>query len=512
MSITVISTISGEASFRSVYDDYFRSLILTGKAEPFSLNYHSYSTDGARASLEGGPWDDVAYESPLYDSPLGEFSLIAPETWLTWNSNTPSGRNDGAMWQGRGFNTRISGGFSFRNDVFSITIAPEYWAAQNRDFDIIPTSYSSGYGDYWTVFDNLQRYGDHFYDDFNWGQSEIRFTWKKYITAGFGNESIVIGPGQFNNILLSDNAGGFPHFDLGTPGFVDLGKWGKAEARGVWGYLHESPFFNTDSSDDWAWFSGSYLAYAPPFVPELSLGLNYQYYKPLGEWDGWDLVRSIPGLDHSNSATDNKDLMVSITFDWTFPQVGFEVYGEWARNDNIVTFEDLIHTPEHTKALMLGMKQVLYNKKDLSVLMSFEMTRMDQERTYYVRAAGPWYRHGWSGWTQGYTNNGQLLGAAIGPGSRSQTLALDSYFKNGSFCFSIQRTSMDEDYYYQNLSGNQDAYEKWVVIDLNFTGTYRFSSWSLFSGFSCSYSWDSMYILNNDIINSYFITGVSLEL
>ena len=511
LHIAAISTLFGETSFRSIYNDYYGYLTLSGIAEPLSLNYHSYSTDDARYSMEGGPWTDVAFEHSLLQSRYGEISLITTESWVSWNSATPYGRNDGAFWQGRGFNTRISGGFSFRNDFFSVTVAPEYWAAENKDFDIIDTSSSGGYGDYWTVFDKLQRYGDDFYDDFNWGQSEARFTWKNGFTAGFGNESIVVGPGHFNNILLSDNAGGFPHFDMGTPGFVSLGKWGKAEARGVWGYLHESDFFDDDGNNDWAWFSGAYLGYAPPVISGLSLGMNYQYYKPLGEWDGWDLVRSIPGLDHSNSGTDSKDIMVSLTFDWLFPQIGFEVYGEWARNDNVVTFEDLVHTPEHTNALMLGVKQIIFSNRDVSVVMNFELTEMDQERTYYIRAAGPWYRHGGAGWTQGYTNNGQLLGAAIGPGSRSQTLAIDAYFGKGLFSFSMQRTSMDEDYYYQVLSSSTD-FEKWVIGDVTLSGLYQFPAWSLFGGFSYSYNWDARYLRDNDIMNANLTIGASFDL
>ena len=496
--------VTAEMSFNSIIMDYERTMQLLGENEGRILNYHTYSSDLYFDKIEYGPWRDAVIKDSIKETPPISISVLSPEIWTSWNSTTAWGGSDGALWQGKGFNSILSGGFEINNPYFSIRLYPEIWGAQNLDIDIIDTASSSGYGDYWTVFDNLQRYGDEFYYDFSWGQSDLRLYWDSF-TIGFSTESIILGPGQVTNIILSNNAGGFPHFDMGTSEKINIAYLGDFEFRAIWGFLEESEFFDEDSSNDYGLISGTYLAWSPFFWDNFTIGFNHQYYKPLSEWDSWDLVRGIPFLDRSNLPGDTKDMMMSIPFNWIFPTVGFEFYGEWARNDNFGNFEDLYKSPEHTQAFTIGINQVIKQWGDKIIQLSLELSTIEQERTYEIRAAGPWYRHSWAGWTQGYTNNGQLLGASIGPGSNSQWGKLSWIKPEGQISIFMQRIAFDKDYFYQ-IASFEDMYY-FTEFNCGVENLLFFNKFDLYSALIYTFDYNYTYVDKNDKYNLHIEIG-----
>jgi len=435
-----ICAVFAQFSFTSVDRWHNRALSLVGENANEPNNFHTRSNNESLSIPENPDnANTTAHKSP--------FEFISPEIWLSYNTFSSWGTDDGSSWQGKGLNATSTGGIEFKSSNVSIAFLPRIWFAQNVDFEIINTPYSSGYGDYWTTFDNLQRYGDESYYDVDLGDTDIRFRWQG-LNLGISNENIIIGPGQMNNILLSDNAGGFPHIDVGTDRLLPVGNFGAVEVKLLWGMLEESEFFDNVESNNYALLAGMYLAVAPELIPNLSIGFNHQYYKPTSDVDGFDILRPIPFFDSSNSPTDTKDMMISTTFSWIFPEVGFEFYGEWARNDNFSNLKDLFNFPEHTQGYTIGVNQIIHRRESSFFLLSLELTALSQERTMDIRAAGPWYRHGWAGWTQGYTNKGQIPGAAIGPGSDSQWLKVSWFIPDGSWGLSVQRIAHDKDYYY----------------------------------------------------------------
>jgi len=440
------------ADFSDIYLSHDRYFYLVEERERTSLNYHSFSTDRAGFDMNGNLQGRRTYYPVSGNGHTG--LLYAPvETFITFNSAIAKGDNDGALWQGRGLNSVVRGGIEYSCSWASVRFAPEIWGAQNRDFDIIDTEYSSGYGDYWTPFDRLQRYGEDPVYDFSFGKSDIRFYFLRHFTAGVSTETVTLGPGKITGIILSNNAEGFPHIDFGTSGAVPLFSLGTVEIRAMFGILRESDYFDNDSSNDFGWISGLSAAWAPVFIRNFSFGFNYYYDKPMSGWDERDLIRFIPYLDASNPPGDQKDMMVSITFEWIFPSAGFTVYGEWARNDNFGDLSDLFAEPEHAQALTLGFSQRLNTLRDgAHLVLSGEFSNLGQERTLERRPAGPWYRHAWAGWSQGHTNRGQVLGAGTGPGSNSQWLELARVDNRGMQAFRLQRISHDRDYFYKLFS------------------------------------------------------------
>ena len=333
-----IFSVFSEVSFREVYNGYYRMMTVLGINDPGQINFHAKSTE-KNTIINEGIWKGIEKENLLGGNAPVRLCFEYPELFLTANTARNWGGNDGSFWQGRGINSIFSFGMELSGNFFSLNLSPEVWFSQNLDYEIIGTVSSNGYGDYWTVFDNLQRQGENYIYNFSWGQSGVHIFYKD-LGIGFTTENIVLGPSKFNNILLSDNAEGFPHFDFGTMNKISVGNLGYGEFKMIWGFLKESEFFDIDSSNDYGWISGSYLSFTPAIMPYLSLGFNHQYYKPLSDWDTWDLIRGIPFVDRSNSGTDTKDMMISITFDFLFPAVGFELYGEWARNDNFKDIQD----------------------------------------------------------------------------------------------------------------------------------------------------------------------------
>lgn len=492
--------------FSNAFSIYKRSMIVSGFSSNPGIGFQDSSSNSLLRKNDKGLWNFVNYNSDYSQNRDFRIKMLPVSLWSSVNTDKPWGGNDGALWQGRGLNSQVSAGLELGTDFFLLKLNPIAWASQNLDFEIINTTSSSGYGDYWTVFDNLQRYGQELYWDFSYGESALRFTYKN-MTLGFSNESVIIGPGQKNNIILSNNADGFPHFDLGTLSKIDLGKFAEFEFRWLWGFLKESEFFDEDAANDYAWFSGFYASLTPKFFNSFSCGFNYQYYKPLSTWDAYDLLRGIPLLDFSNSATDYKDMMVSLTFQCLFPEVGFELYGEWGRNDNFAATDDLFNSPEHTQAYTVGVNQVLFKNGSNVLFLSLELTNIAQERTAYVRAAGPWYRHSWAGWSQGYTNKGQLLGAAIGPGSGSQWARITWIDESGLISFSAQRISHDKDYYYAIAASVVDS-DCFSEFNMALEKVFFLNNVQLYGQLAFIHLWNNNFKYMNNLNNVHLEFGV----
>ena len=92
---------------------------------------------------------------------------------------------------------------------------------------------------------------------------------------------------------------------------------------------------------------------------------------------------------------------------------------------------------------------------------------------------------------QGYTNNGQWLGAGIGTGGNSQYFGLTVYYPRGSVLLFMQRRNPDLDYsMYIDSRANGTQAEKNIRAELNFgiSGLYYFTD---------SFNVQLQYVFNN---------------
>jgi hypothetical protein len=102
-----------------------------------------------------------------------------------------------------------------------------------------------------------------------------------------------------------------------------------------------------------------------------------------------------------------------------------ELYGEWGRAESPLSVHDFLEQPNHSQGYTLGMQwlgsELARTHGRLRV--QAEATYLEQSTTYRFRPIGSWYTS--HAVAQGYTERGQSVGAAIGPGSSSQFLAAD---------------------------------------------------------------------------------------
>ena len=172
LSFVITFSIFSDFSFKDEYLKYNSDLELSGFQKRKTLIFHSLSSEKL-TSIPGTPWENNSYFNYISNNPL--FYSSGVENFLSYNSTYAHGKNDGAIWQGRGFNDQISVGMGYKFANLSIYLNPIFWFAQNSDFQILPGVCSSGFGDYYGLFDNLQRYGTDSFYQFDFGESEIRY-------------------------------------------------------------------------------------------------------------------------------------------------------------------------------------------------------------------------------------------------------------------------------------------------------------------------------------------------
>ena len=441
--------VHGQASLFSIEAPYLRALELEGRlVRPF-LTYRSLS-DEDYTGLEDTDSSSYALNRNLvYGSGHLDFELFLPDTFMSYNTAYPHGMNDGALWQGVGFNAITTGGFKLSLFGLSATFKPDLFFAENRDFDIMPAvdSYprdTDGYGYFWGVgMDVYQRPGKDYLSDWTWGDSEVRFDWKT-ATIGFGTQAVWLGPGMNNAIILSNNAAPFPKLDFGirktaTPiGFV--------EARAFWGKLSESDWFNRDPDDDHTLLTGLTVAWSPWFFPELTLGANRTMLSKWTDqdWGGMlELIVPIVGMGY-----DQRDQRASITGELLFPSVGLRLWVEWARNDHNSLIDSVIRYPFHSQAYAGGLEKFWrLTNPDYTLIMEAELANTESSRDYQV------YSNSYSFYSHhiirhGHSNEGQILGAGIGSGGNFQRLAFSLLHQNRSMTAYVERRNRDNDYVY----------------------------------------------------------------
>ena len=401
----------------------------------------------------------------------------------------------------RAYNVDVSGGVYGNIGKLHFTLAPVFTYAENRDF-FIPAQDFTGRriekSDFSFPFEGaidwVVRYGDQAFYNFHPGQSEVRFISKNF-TVGLSTTNVSIGPSRYNPILLSKNAGGFPRLDIGTFRPTKT-KIGDVEFRVMWGAFGESAYFDQDSNNDRRYFTGFTFGYRPNFIEGLNIGLNRVMYARWGEGDlkFKDFFASLTQNSGTTPGQQNDiyDQIASITIDWHFPSIGFQAYVEYARNDFPGSFFEFMEQPDRSRARTIGMIKDIDLKNGDLLQIIYESTVLGANQVQLVTGAGggnpTYYVHNSAILINGYTNNGQILGAGIGPGSQSDILKLHWYKRSGRYGFHFSRIRLDDDYFVNAYAGTQlfepypTDYEVTVGLDwVKFVGDFSIHPEILYS-------------------------------
>lgn len=454
------SSIFAQEALKSTEEEYYDFLSLTGAAERPTLNYRTLSDSEWQVTDKKHLWkgNNLGTKRTLYESDSTEtnwftagidrsvkLKLYGPEWFNSYNTKAPYGQNDGALWQGKGYNTSLTAGARLEAFGFEATFKPQVSWSQNREFDYMPGVYGSEYSYFWKGnIDLVQRYGDASFWTFDWGDTEIRYSWNNF-TVGFGFQSPWLGSAFLNPMLGSNNAGTYPKFDIGlrkTEIHMPWTGWtlGEIEGRAWLGYLTESDYFDNDSTNNHRQLTGFSVAYSPSILPEFTISINKI---SLARWDEKSAKYLNPLYD-SNEVEDQK---VSFGADLLFPTVGFEVYGELGIDDsNARGFANPFHTAIYT----VGAKKELsffrrFQKFNIRPEIIFEWSNFEMSQDFQLQ----WNYMGYYSHSliaQGYTQRGQILGAGSGYFGNSQYIALRTHFSKGNVTLFLHYNRPDTNY------------------------------------------------------------------
>lgn len=394
----------------------------------------------------------LKFRKLLYNNPKLHTQIYAlPVSWQQqFNSHHPYGMNDGSMVQARGYQTQLSAGIYAKIGPLSIQFRPEYVFAENKGFQRLADAPNGVYwntpatSSYFNRVDLPDRFENGNYSKFSLGQSSVRLNVGP-VSAGFSNENLWWGPGMRNSLLMSNNAPGFRHLTLNTTKPIKT-YIGSFEAQVIGGRLEQSGVSLkndltvpqairnelVDKGYDWRYISGIVLTYQPKWVPGLFLGFDRtfivnrskmgrkfgDYFPIFSKVDKVGFVT--PEGTYSEDAAE-RDQYISFFTKYVFTESKAEVYFQYGRNDHSYDLRDLAVEPEHTRAYILGVRKLVpLKKQDEYIQIGVELTQLERTTTGQLRDYPTWYVHGQV--LDGYTHQGQVLGAGIGPGSNLQTV------------------------------------------------------------------------------------------
>lgn len=387
--------------------------------------------------------------STLAPAQKSRFTLLLPEARVVNNSALPYSLNDGPMWAGRGANTLITAGVDVRVRMVRLVLAPQFTSSANRSFQTLP--YAQGGPEdrnvwanpFYPPFQSLDypmRFGDRKISRTEIGQSSLTAT-AFGVDAGVATENVWWGPAQQNAIVLSNTAPGFQHvFVQSHDGFnTPIGRF---DAQYLLGRLRESDYFDRNPDNDVRALSGMLVSYRPSRFPELDLGISRLVIAPTPHgyvtWRDIDNVFRDVGHPNSN-ATDiakgaGPDQITSVFARVVIPKANVETYAEWARFEWPLSLRDFLETPGRSQGYTLGLQWARPLPRALTFKLAVEGTYLEPDASTRRRTVPTTYTS--RSTVQGFTHRGQLLGAAIGPGSSSQWLALDVFgarFRAGGY-------------------------------------------------------------------------------
>ena len=523
ITFSFTSFLFSQEALKSTEEEYYDFLSLQGIVERPTLGYRTlsdsewhFALDEEGNSLEdsdGNIWkeNNLGKKRTLWESDSEndnwftrgidrsiKFKIYGPEWFNSYNTAAPYGQNDGALWQGKGYNTSFTAGARLEGYGFEVTVKPQVSFSQNREFNLMPSVISNQYGYYQSGIDLPQRFGDNSIKTFDFGDTEIRWNWHKF-TVGFGFQSPWLGPAWLNPMLGSNNAPSYPKIDTGlrrTPIHMPHFGWyiGDIEGR-IWlGRLTESDYFDNNPGNNYRLLTAISASFSPSFVPGLTIGTNRIFVTDFATHN-LKYIGRLFTLSKSNGSQvgtgEDEDQKISLFAHWNFPKVGFEVWGEFGLDD---FSSDFTANPFHTAVYSVGTKQItplsISNLKGEIIVEwnNFEMSQDYQLQWCYTG----YYAHG--AISQGYTNKGQILGAGSGSFGNSQFLGYKVYHQHGNVMLYLHRFNPDNNFIY-NKAVNTDASFDSKVSTVNKDYYGRFKT---YRAYGISFS---QYITQNFIIN-----------
>jgi len=416
-------------------------------------------------SEDYGLWSKTfSNEQYEYDSYF-KVGVFEPNIKVSANSTVPFGHNNEAAWYGKGFNTEFKGGFWITSDFITITFRPHLVSQQNLDFEaprFVPEDengnirfIAEGIGD---RIDMPFRFGPNSFQTASLGYSSVRVHYKN-IEAGVSTEPMWWGANVQHPLIMSNNAPGMRHFFFGTRGPLKVPYVGSFEFKYMGGFPEDSDYFDLGEEFQQERFMNAVnLSYSPFFAPNVHLGLTRAIHTYLenGELSSEDLglifdpilVKNFEEKRGPLALAKPRNHLNSLYARWVWPESRMEIYGEFFRDDFAFDSRDLFVEPRHNAGYAFGFQNLIMGGSIANFYkMNVEFTNMTPGFIEEVRPQNFYYSD--DKIPQGHTNRGQVLGAAIGPGSNSQFLGVDAYFDKGRVGLYAQRLADNNHFHFE---------------------------------------------------------------
>jgi len=446
------------------------------------------------------------------------FKLLQAGYTFQTNTNLPIGYNDGSMIPALGVQQRVTIGAMMRYKNLTIQLQPEFVSAANTDpvpfqSDLTDKNYYARY----YLFEankisNFSRIGKTPYQALFAGQSSIRYNTGN-ISFGISTENLWWGPGIRNSLVLTNNAPGFTHFTINSMQPIHS-KWGNWEFQFVIGNLANPTTENPDNdtmrtiwSDGIAKKSntgrailGYIVSFNPKFAKNLFIGAtgaSYFFTSPVATFP------TVLITDQENKAGPSR--LGSLFVRYKMPKDNAEVWIEYGRSNRWAAPWNLIGDTIPT-GYSAGIRKLVPvgRSKGAYMAIGFEITQLQMPDTRLIfNAANPFGIPKTNGWytsaynNQGYTNQAQVMGASIGPGSNSQTLFIQWIKGSKRIGFQFERVAHNNDFalynYFNGIVGQGTTNKYWVDVNWGLNAQWNYKQF-LFSAFytytkSLNYRW-----------------------
>lgn len=398
-----------------------------------------------------------------------------------YNTHHPFGGNDGSLMPAKGVSAKISGGIQLHYRNWSVTLQPELVVSQNHSFE---TFFTQNFDTTWTRYyqwlnkaDIPERFGKTAYQKIFGGQSSIRYNAPGF-SLGISTENLWWGPGTRNALVMSNNAPGFLHvtFNSTTPLQTGVGsfEWqlvaGQLNSSGILPpesnrvYTNSAGYLYKPKNETGRYLTGMVLSWQPKWIKGLYIGFAKASYLYKTDISGIADILPLEGIVKSNSQRQGKKASLGSLFArYVMPEEKAEFYVEFGRNDKSPNLVNVLADHSYPRAYIAGFRKLFAARNNSFIEFSSEVTQMQLPAVAgLIEDAQSWYLHDYV--RQGYTHKGQVLGAAIGPGSNSQMLGIAWVKGIRKLGVTFERIVRNEDFYYNAFAESKDFRRHWVDL------------------------------------------------
>jgi hypothetical protein len=450
-----------------------------GKIKFFILFYFIVVVAKGQALDQAQFVDSIPSYKPIARTGI-QFKLLPIVNKLQYVGDHPYDWNDGVMIPAKGWQQYMNAGINLKWKQFELQIAPEFVAAQNLSFEGFSENLAAVHWRDYYRFQNFieqpEQFGIDQYTHLFLGQSFLKYSFKN-ITISLSTANQWWGPTKRNALILSNNAGGFPHLSITNKKPVQT-KIGTFNYEFVWGLLKNGNWqppqpnktyrgnkLYVTKPDTSRMFQGMNVNYSPKWFKNLTVGISQSYVQYSNQVLGIMQFVPIKKIVHRlpNDLPNKPIILTAFNFKYQLPAANAIFYAEFGWNLNQTSFRNWVLQPDKGMGSVLGFSKMFTTTKKYYWEFLAEMTnlQLQTKAEQFTTGAPPsWYLG--ADVVQGYTHNGQLLGAGIGPGATSQTIELNWRKANNRIGLSAERRLHNNDFYVFSFTNSGD-FRRWYV-------------------------------------------------